>query len=304
MSISHARLCRAVTNARDAAAFLTRLVPPRAGVDAAALTKSVPWFPVVGLGCGLICALAAYAMLALLPGSSGTFFISGTLAELAAKATKTVADVTAASASATTETTFALSSRWSPLHAGLAAWVWLLVAIWSSRGLHWDGLADLGDACGSATQGERFWAVLRDSRMGAFGALSLLLVFSGQLLGLAVHIQSEQWLPLILAPAWGGACAIWCAGTSTPYDSASLGGLAHAGARPAIMHAWAYIALVLCFGLWLCGLPLWQACALPLGQYWIIGRFARIAREHGGMSGDFIGAAIETGRLWFLLLTL
>ena len=35
----------------------------------------------------------------------------------------------------------------------LAGWVWLLLSVWTTRGLHWDGLADLGDAEGSGARG-------------------------------------------------------------------------------------------------------------------------------------------------------
>ncbi|MDR2851156.1 MAG: adenosylcobinamide-GDP ribazoletransferase [Desulfovibrio sp.] len=52
------------------------------------------------------------------------------------------------------------------------------------------------------------------------------------------------------------------------------------------------------------GLRLWQAPVLLIGQWWIIRRMARHAQKQDGLSGDFLGAAIETGQLWFLLATL
>ena len=42
------------------------------------------------------------------------------------------------------------------LAAAIAAWTWILCEIWSTRGLHWDGLADIGDATGSGAIGEQF----------------------------------------------------------------------------------------------------------------------------------------------------
>ena len=80
------------------------------------------------------------------------------------------------------------------LCAALAAWLWMALEAWSTRGLHWDGLADLGDASGSGAQGERFWAILRDSRLGAFGALHLLLAFGGMWLTVCWHIKAGQWV--------------------------------------------------------------------------------------------------------------
>ena len=52
------------------------------------------------------------------------------------------------------------------------------------------------------------------------------------------------------------------------------------------------------------GLSLWQGLVLIVAQYCLTRRLAAQARSHGGLSGDFLGAAIELGQLWFLLATL
>jgi adenosylcobinamide-GDP ribazoletransferase len=116
----------------------------------------------------------------------------------------------------------------APLALLTAAWLWLAAEIWATRGLHWDGLADLGDAAGSGAQGERFWAVLRDSRLGAFGALHLLLAYSGLWALAAWQLQQGHWATLILAPAWGRTAALWLAALAPAREAHSLGGLARA----------------------------------------------------------------------------
>lgn len=249
----------------NALAFLSRLVPPRSFTNAS-LIACVPWFAAVGLVLGGLFALAAALAL--------TFFYSLSTGPAA-----------------------------QALGALAAAWIWLALALWSTRGLHWDGLADLGDACGSGAQGSRFWEILRDSRLGAFGALSLLLVFSGQWAALAWHLAGGHWLVLALAPAWGRACAVWLAGSAPAHEAASLGGLACAGASPALSRAYALAAVLSIIVLLTLGLGFWQGLALLAGQYWLTRRLARIARAQGGLSGDFLGAAIEMGQLWFLLAT-
>ena len=55
----------------------------------------------------------------------------------------------------------------------VAGWIWTLALLWTTRCLHWDGVADLADACGSGAAGERFWQIMRDSRLGALGALAV-----------------------------------------------------------------------------------------------------------------------------------
>ena len=52
------------------------------------------------------------------------------------------------------------------------------------------------------------------------------------------------------------------------------------------------------------GLSLWQGLVLIVAQYWLTRRLAAQARSQGGLSGDFLGAAIELRQLWFLLATL
>ena len=253
----------------DALAFLSRLAPPRS-FTAQSLAASVPWFAPAGLALGCLCTLAAWLALTILSTATGASHAMGT--------------------------------AWPA--AALAAWLWLALELWSTRGLHWDGLADLGDACGSGASGARFREILRDSRLGAFGALSLLLIFSGQWLALAWHLAAGLWLMPVLAPAWGRACAVWLAASAPPHNPDSLGGLACAGAGPTVHRAYRLGALLLVCLLAALGLSLWQGLVLIVAQYWLTRRLAAQARSQGGLSGDFLGAAIELGQLWFLLATL
>ena len=50
-----------------------------------------------------------------------------------------------------------------------------------------------------------------------------------------------------------------------------------------------------------CGIA-WQRLPLLILGQWLLHRwFATTARRHGGISGDFFGAYIESAQLWFLL---
>ena len=88
------------------------------------------------------------------------------------------------------------------LQAMLAGFAWLAAEMLLSRALHWDGLCDVADALGSFRTGDAFWEVMKDSRIGAFGAAALAAVFAGQLLCASAHAASANWLVLALAPAW------------------------------------------------------------------------------------------------------
>ncbi|MEG6551942.1 adenosylcobinamide-GDP ribazoletransferase, partial [Desulfocurvibacter africanus] len=59
------------------------------------------------------------------------------------------------------------------------AWLLVIANLWATRGLHLDGLADVADGWGSGADGQRFWEIVKDSRLGAFGAMGLLLTLTG-----------------------------------------------------------------------------------------------------------------------------
>jgi adenosylcobinamide-GDP ribazoletransferase len=79
---------------------------------------------------------------------------------------------------------------------GLLAWVWLTGA------LHLDGLADLSDALAASHRDTRkFFAVLADPHLGAFGVVSLVLMLILKVTGLA-QLSVPALLAFPLIPAW------------------------------------------------------------------------------------------------------
>ena len=138
---------------RLATLFLTRVpVPAVEDFSAEELSRSSAWFPLVGLGLGMVV--------------SAIIFVC--------------AQRNAAVAAA----------------LGLLAWVWLTGA------LHLDGLADLSDALAASHRDpQKFFAVLADPHLGAFGVVSIVLMLILKVTGLAqVSVPALLAVPLI--PAW------------------------------------------------------------------------------------------------------
>ena len=175
--------------------------------------------------------------------------------------------------------------------------------IYLTRGLHWDGWADLWDGWGSNAQGDRFWQILKDSRAGVFAVLGL---------GVGLLAQTALWEALVIRQAW--AALLWCpvlgrvaivllAVRCRHLGRPGMGQAFLAAARPASLLP----ALGACV---LAGLVLvpWTAllCALlllGLGLW----RLERLAARQGGCNGDFLGAAAVLGELcaalgWVLAL--
>jgi adenosylcobinamide-GDP ribazoletransferase len=63
-----------------------------------------------------------------------------------------------------------------------------------------DGLADLVDGVGGGYTPEKRLAIMKDSRIGTFGAAALILVLALKITALQALIQGDQWRALLLVP--------------------------------------------------------------------------------------------------------
>lgn len=185
-------------------------------------------------------------------------------------------------------------------HALVQAWAYVFLSAWLTRALHLDGLADLLDALGSAKHGEAFFAVLKDSRLGAFGAVGISLTLLGYAALISAHCAHESYAPLIFAPIFGRCLPVLFARMAPPHEHASLGllfsGLPHS--------AKLYIGPVLTLlgGLWLLG-PIVLLLTLALSACALL-YLRRVAMREGGYNGDYLGCAIIAGELAVFLAAL
>jgi adenosylcobinamide-GDP ribazoletransferase len=86
--------------------------------------------------------------------------------------------------------------------ASVAAAVGLLAWVWMTGALHLDGLADLSDALAAAHRdSRRFFAVLADPHLGAFGVVSIVLMLILKVTGLA-QLSGAALPAFALIPAW------------------------------------------------------------------------------------------------------
>lgn len=120
---------------------------------------------------------------------------------------------------------------WPPAVAvGLA----MAATVWLTGGFHEDGLADTCDGLGGAVDRARALLIMKDSRLGSYGALGLVLTLGLKAVALTVLAQRQPLLAaaaLVLAHAWSrtGAVALlaWL-------DYA--GDAEHAKAKPLAQH--------------------------------------------------------------------
>jgi adenosylcobinamide-GDP ribazoletransferase len=183
---------------------------------------------------------------------------------------------------------------WPEGEAGLL----VLASTALTRGLHLDGLADWADGLFSMSSKERTLEIMKDSRVGAFGVLALLLglglkwVSTARLIGsgaatwiipafiVSRTVQADLAVALPYARESGG--------TAAPFVN---------GARPRHrVGAWALSAtLLLAAGPWALGAAL-VGCAAAIG----LGLLYK--RRLGGITGDLLGAAGEMTETLLLVL--
>jgi adenosylcobinamide-GDP ribazoletransferase len=194
--------------------------------------------------------------------------------------------------------TFALSLRpvFPPaLVAGLLTLMMALV----TRGLHLDGLADLADGVGGGYTAEKRLEIMKDSRIGTFGAVALILILTIKIAALQTLVQTNQWRILLLVPLLsrlgmvltayrsayprpeGGLGKSFCEQLSLGHLLAALGLAAIAGA----------VIAPLLGGFLLAALVAQVVLLRVLAKRWL-----------GGITGDVLGACNEISEA--LLLTL
>lgn len=205
---------------------------------------------------------------------------------------------------------FAASVRWFPvvglvlgglavlpalLGAGawVAAWLAVVIELWATRGLHADGLADVSDAWGSMAGGERFFEIMKDSRVGAFGVMGLFVALSGKLVLYATLFTSGEVGGVAFAFVLGRGAAVWLMGLTRGLARPGLGKLFLNGATPAVM-AWVLGSVVVAGALMVPGRGL--AVGLALGAA-VVAMLAGLARSRGAVNGDFLGACVVLGEL-------
>ena len=185
-----------------------------------------------------------------------------------------------------------------PLAAGLA----LAAGILTTGGLHEDGLADVADGFGGGRDRARKLEIMRDSRIGSYGGLALILS-----LGL-------RWQALALLAAQSpklAACALIALAISSRaglafalhwMPAARSDGMGKSAASTTLARALAGLALALLGVAVLVG-P--QAVVLVFATQVVVQTiFARIAlRQIGGQSGDVLGAMQQLAEVagWLVL---
>jgi adenosylcobinamide-GDP ribazoletransferase len=182
----------------------------------------------------------------------------------------------------------------------------LVVAAWAllTRFLHWDGLADTFDGIWGGATRERRLEIMRDSRIGSFGAAAMLMTALVQVAAVAAVVAGGAWWALVAAPVVARFAAANAAWTLPPARREGLGltAMDEPGAYDIIVAVLAVAALAKFAVLAPTGAvfgalpstgaiaPALVTCTAGLLAAFVVPR--TLSRSVGGMTGDLFGATV------------
>jgi adenosylcobinamide-GDP ribazoletransferase len=176
----------------------------------------------------------------------------------------------------------------------------LVVSAWkvATGGIHLDGLADCLDGLGGRTA-EHSLSIMRDSRIGVFGAVGLILAFLIAVVALAELPPGARARALLLAPVVGRLTPLLVA----PAFPAVAGGGGTAGVFLSGVSRWAgLVHLAAALGLAWVLLGAWGAAVVLGAALAALAWSGLFAWRLGGVTGDVLGGGVEIAELTVLLL--
>jgi adenosylcobinamide-GDP ribazoletransferase len=178
-----------------------------------------------------------------------------------------------------------------PLGATGAAYLALGASLLLTGAFHEDGLADTSDALGGAYDRAKLFAILKDSRIGAFGACAVVVSIAGRA-ALLARIDARALWALVLVGAVARAAPVWQIAAleyATPEGSKSSDVMRAGALQAAVGSVWPLlfgVALVVFHRVeaWRVAGVLLAAAGVGIVTAW------RYKARAGGVTGDFLGA--------------
>ena len=194
----------------------------------------------------------------------------------------------------------------NPFAPAVAAVFSTIATVWMTGGFHEDGLADVADGLGGSAERERALTIMKDSRIGAYGAMALVLALLAKVALLAL-LGAHGLVAALAAITGGHVLSRWwplCIIRALPH----VGDTAQSKSKPLAdqITGGALVAgLLWCFG------PLalvWQALSAmfliasitcsAVAAAWMARWFARRLQ---GFTGDCLGATQQVSEIGFYL---
>ncbi len=163
--------------------------------------------------------------------------------------------------------------------------------------LHEDGLADVADGFGGGATAERKLAIMRDSRIGAYGATTLLVALGLRWTAISTLPYGERLADLVVAGVCSRAMIPLVMALLAPARSDGLGAGAGTPDRRSVAVALAMAVVSLAW------LPLASALPMAVGVVAVTAFLTWLARHQiGGYTGDVLGAVAACSEVVALVI--
>jgi len=190
----------------------------------------------------------------------------------------------------------------SVLPPGVAAGLGLAAGVLLTGALQEDGFADSCDGFGGGgADRARILDIMRDSRLGTFGVVGLVLLLGLKWQGLAA-LPAEGLVALLVAAHAASRAAAAALMAVLPYARADASKASHVTGRP----GWGRLGLSLGLGLAALAVlpwPLALAALAALALLWAMAAWG-LRRRLGGYTGDCLGAVQQVGEVLIIGLAL
>ena len=179
----------------------------------------------------------------------------------------------------------------------------LLVALLAllTRGFHLDGLADMADGFGGGWTKIRILEIMKDSHMGAFGVIALIVVLLVKATAFSTIIGTESIRSLFFVPLFS-RCLVVLQSVGNPYARQEEGTASRLVREAHVGHAivsilWAIAAVIL----WGSSLYLHLLIVFTIGLLTTFLIAVQARRRIGGITGDILGATVEYSEVTMLV---
>lgn len=172
----------------------------------------------------------------------------------------------------------------------------LLAMVVLTGGLHLDGLSDTCDGFFSGRQGDRIQEIMRDSRIGAFGVIAIVVALLFKLV-LVMNLSKSMWILIPLSLANGRLIVSYLIAYKKTTESSSIGKMFNKSnpKKYVLIAIPIYFVFLIIINVWF---------IIPLLACFIFAELVSKVtyKKIGGFSGDVYGAVIEISEIISLLL--
>lgn len=185
------------------------------------------------------------------------------------------------------------------LGAHIAILLSMIAGVLTTGAFHEDGFADVCDAFGGGWTKQKILDIMKDSRVGAYGVIGMILILLLKFTSLSSVPFSQMWMALLTAHSFSRLCAVLIVATSQyvrENDDAKAKPLAKSITAAEIIPAMIFgLAPLLVFR----NVGVLYALILPLLGTFFLRRYFH--KWIGGYTGDCLGATQQVTELLFYL---